>query len=62
VRAQRALEKVVSIEDRLQGAPGCLIADDKQVVSLSIRWVKSKTRSIVIKIEEINASRGARQA
>ena len=56
VRAQRALEKAVSIEDRLSGASGCLIADDKQVVSLSIRWVKSKTRAIVIRVEEIKAS------
>lgn len=41
VRAQRALEELLSLEGRLAPALGSLIASDKQVVELSIRWVPS---------------------
>jgi Holliday junction resolvase RusA-like endonuclease len=53
VRAQRALEDASSIEERMASAPGCLIGDDKQVTALSIRWVRSKRRAIVLKLEEV---------
>lgn len=53
VRAQRALEARTTIEERLAAAPGALIADDKQVVALSIRWVPNRNRSIVLHVSEV---------
>jgi hypothetical protein len=52
VRAQRDLEAVATLEERMLAAPGCLIGDDRQVIELSIRWVKAKRRAIVIGMEE----------
>ncbi|MNX66849.1 Endodeoxyribonuclease RusA [compost metagenome] len=52
VRAQRQLEAEASIEERMQAAPGSLIGDDRQVIALSIRWVQSKRRMIVLIVEE----------
>lgn len=53
VRAQRALEQSVSLEDRLAMAPGCLYGDDRQVVEiLGLKWVKAKKPEIVLRIEE----------
>lgn len=52
VRAQRQLEAEASIEERMQAAPGSLIGDDRQVVALSIRWIRSKRRMIVLMVEE----------
>lgn len=53
VRAQRVLEAETTLEERLAGAPGVLIADDKQVVALSIRWVPNRNRSIVLHVNEV---------
>ncbi len=52
VRAQHQLEASVSLEDRLAAATGTLIADDKQVVRLSIAWIKSRKRAIILRLEE----------
>lgn len=53
VRAQRALEALTTIEERLEMAPGCLYADDAQVDDLRVRWVKSKERRLVIHLREL---------
>lgn len=53
VRAQRSLEAVTSLEERLVAAPGALIADDKQVVRLGIAWIKSHRRRITIAIDPV---------
>lgn len=54
VRAQRALEQALTIEERMAMAPGCLIGDDAQVKEiLYFRWVKAKEYSVTIRLEEL---------
>lgn len=54
VRAQRLLEKALTIEERMAMAPGCLIGDDAQVKEiLYFRWVKAKEYSVTIRLEEL---------
>ncbi|MNK58663.1 hypothetical protein D3C87_777530 [compost metagenome] len=54
VRAQRALEAVTTLEERLAMSPGCLIGDDAQVKEiLYFRWVKAKEYSVTIRLEEL---------
>ena len=53
VRAQRALEAGTTLHERLAAAPGSLIADDKQVVALSIRWVPNRHRRIILHVKEV---------
>lgn len=53
VRAQRELEARTTLEERLAMSPGCLIADDKHLVTiLESGWVQSKTRGIALRLEE----------
>lgn len=53
VRAQRALEEMTTLEERLAMSPGCLISDDKHLVTiLESGWKQSKQRGIVLQLEE----------
>lgn len=54
VRAQRQLEAVTTIEERLAASPGCLYGDDAQVVALSIRWVKGRKRLVVLEVQDLS--------
>lgn len=42
---------LVTLEERLEMAPSALIADDKQIVALSIRWVRARKRAIALRLE-----------
>lgn len=53
VRAQRDLDAAMTIQEQLDRAPGCLIADDKHNTDFRSHWVKDKVRQIKITIEEI---------
>jgi Holliday junction resolvase RusA-like endonuclease len=53
VRAQRVLKQMLTIEERMAMAPGCLIGDDGQVKDiLYFRWRKAKEYSVTIRLEE----------
>lgn len=52
LRAQHVLEAQTSLQERLTAAQGSLIADDKQVVRLSITWIECEARSITIRLAD----------